>query len=237
MPAYEDLAQRQSELIRKALAGSVFAAPAHAPLPERLTGPDAELVPLPQGYRDLGWISKDDGATWSRETELSEITSWGAWEPTRRDIKSDVTSLQIAAQETNIRTIGMWTNTDLSGVRPDPTTGEVSFAQATRPTTQYWRVFALAVDGAGEDSIYLARFLPRAMVSEVDDQPWSSDDDEALVWNMTLTATHDSGAGYSIRHFFGGPGWRKLLDKMGFESEPAGPRRESRMAATVTTTF
>lgn len=242
MPAYEELASRQAELIRKALAGSVFVAPIGAALPERLTsGRDAGLVPLPKGYGDLGWINKDDGVNWSRETEVSEVTSWGAWEPTRRDIQSDVTEMKIVAQETNIKTLGMYNNTDLSAVRAHPETGEVSFSTAVRPSTQYWRIFAVFADGAGDDTIYVGRLLPRAMVSEVGEQVWTDGEDDPVSYEMTLTATRDSGAGFSIRHFFGGPGWRKLLGQMGFEVDPGpspGPPQRQRgvglFSATVT---
>ncbi|GAA2812785.1 hypothetical protein [Saccharopolyspora taberi] len=240
MPAYEEIANRQAELIRKALAGSVFVAPYGAPLPERLTsGRDAALVPLPQGYGDLGWINKDDGVNWARETEVSEVTSWGAWEPTRRDIQSDVTEMTVVAQETNIKTLGMYNNTDLSRVRAHPETGEVSFATAVRPATQYWRVFAVFADGAGDDTIYVGRLLPRAMVSEVGEQVWTDGEDDAVSYEMTLTATRDSEAGFSIRHFFGGPGWRKLLSKMGFEADqdaPATPHRPRRSVSVVSAT-
>jgi hypothetical protein len=242
LPAYEELAQRQAELIRKALAGSVFVARHDAPLPERLTsGRDAGLVPLPPGYGDLGWINKDDGVNWSRETEVSEVTSWGAWEPTRRDIQSDVTEMKVVAQETNLRTLGMYNNTDLSAVRADAETGEVAFSTAVRPSTQYWRIFAVFADGAGDDTIYVGRLLPRAMVSEVGEQVWTDGEDDPVSYEMTLTATRDSEAGFSIRHFFGGPGWRRLLSKMGFETAPVPPPRSnsgqrgmSVISATVT---
>lgn len=239
MPAYEELAQRQAELIRKALAGSVFVAPYEAPLPERLTGGDgAELVRLPEGYGDLGWISKEEGLNWARETEVSEVTSWGAWEPTRRDIQSDVTELTVVAQETNIRTLAMYNNTDLSRVQPHRETGEVQFAQAVRPATQYWRIMAIMADGAGDNTVYVARLLPRAMVSEVGEQIWTDGEDDPLAYEMTLTATRDGEAGYAIRHFFGGPGWRKLLVKMGFwEPTPRGvdipPQRSREIDVTV----
>ncbi len=57
--------------------------------------------------------------------------------------------MTVYAQETNMCTLGMYNNTDLSHVRPDPETGEVSFATAVRPATQCWRVFAVFADGAG----------------------------------------------------------------------------------------
>jgi len=206
----------QSSLIRKALAGSVFIAPADATAPTTLTtGSGSGLTPLPTGYEDIGYVTKDDGLSWSRDTEVSEVTSWGSVEPTRRDINSDVTNLAFTAQETKKATLQLYYNVDLDAVTPDATTGEVSFAQPTRPSTRYMRVFALFVDGSGDDAIYVARFLPKAMLSEVDDQAWT-DGDDPVVYNCTLAATPDETLGYSVRHFFGGPGWKSRLDDMGF---------------------
>jgi hypothetical protein len=216
MPAYEDLANKQVELIRKALAGSLFFAPMSSTLPTTLTtGASADLATLPTGYEDIGWVSKDDGATWSRSTEVSEVTSWGAFDPTRRDINADVNGLQFTAQETKLLSLQMYYDVDLSGVTPTAITGEVQFSQPTRPSTKYYRAYGIFVDGSGVDAIYVSRSLPRASVTERGDQVWT-DGDDPVAYQMTMSAAVDSTAGYSVRHYFGGPGWRSLLVAMGF---------------------
>lgn len=216
MPTYEDIALKQAELIRKALTGSLFIAPLTASLPTTLTtGAGATLAALPDDFDDIGHVTKDDGLSWSRSTEVSEVTSWGSFDPTRRDINVDMTGLNFTAQETKRLTLEMYNAVDLSGVTPTAITGEVAFSQATRPSTKYYRAFGILVDGAGADTIYVARLLPRASVTERGDQNWT-DGDDALGYPMTMSAAVDSTAGYSVRHFFGGPGWRSLLEKMGF---------------------
>src|ERR1700754_454473 len=92
---YDQLKNKQSELIRKALEGSVFLASYTTALPTRLTAGDAsQLVPLPDGFTDLGWVDKGDGATWSRSVDTSDVESWGAVEPTRRDITKQTDGLK-----------------------------------------------------------------------------------------------------------------------------------------------
>lgn len=213
---YDAIKNLQSSLIRKALAGSVFMGDDSVAAPTALTtGATSGLAPLPDGYEDLGYVTKDDGLSWTRDTEVSEVTSWGVNEPTRRDINSDVTNLAFTAQETKAATLGLYYNVDVGAIVPDAITGEVAFSQPTRPATRYMRIFALFVDGAGTDTIYVARFLPRAMLSSVDDQTWS-DGDDPVGFPCTLTATPDEDLGYSVRHFFGGPGWKTRLADMGF---------------------
>ena len=216
MPAYEAIANKQAELIRKALAGSLFVADMSGTLPATLTtGAGADLAALPSGYTDLGWMTKDDGLTWSRSTEVSEVTSWGSFDPTRRDIVSDVSGLQFTAQETKLKTLELYHDVDLSAVTPTAVTGEIAFSQPTRPSTKYRRFYGIFVDGSGTDAIYIARLLPRATITEKGDQVWT-DGDDAVAYQMTASASVDSTAGYSVRHFFGGPGWRSLLVDMGF---------------------
>lgn len=213
---YDALKQKQSELIRKALEGSIFIADAAAPLPTAITdGATSELIELPAGYTDVGWVDKGDGATWSRSVDTSDVESWGSVEPTRRDISNQTDGLQFTAQETSRQTLELYEGLDLSGVVPDATTGEVTFDRPPRPQTRYFRVFGLFVDGVGANEIFIAKLLPRANVTDTGDQKWS-DGDDPVGYEVTLTANFDADAGTSMRFFFGGRGWKALLADMGF---------------------
>jgi hypothetical protein len=213
---YDTIQQRQSDLIRRALEGSIFIAPYTATLPTALTsGAGGDLTALPAGYEDVGWTDKKNGATWSRKPTTTDTTSWGSLEPTRQDITADVRTLKFIAQETKRLSLQLYEGTDLTGVAPDATTGEVSFSPATRPNTIFYRVFGLFVDGAAGHEIYVGRLLPRAIVTDLGDQVWTDDGDVAG-YEVTLTATVDATAGYAVRHFFGGPGWQELVSEMGW---------------------
>ncbi|MDG9703813.1 phage tail protein [Streptomyces sp. DH37] len=214
MPAWETLKNHQNTLIRKSLEGSTFIAPITSDAITSLTGADSSLNALPAGYNDLGWMS-DDGAQFSSDVETSDVTSWGAVEPTRRDIVSDVTTLQVSLQETNKHTIGLYTGADMTAVVPDATSGEVVVEKPDRPPLRYWRVLTIGVDLADAGEIYIARFLPRASLTDKDDQAFNNGDDP-LGWPVTLTGYMDDTLGYSERFYFGGPGWEALLSAMGF---------------------
>lgn len=213
---YDELKNLQSDLIRKALEGSIFLAPYTATLPIALTAGDgAGLLPLPDGYEDVGWCDKGDGATWSRSVDTSDVTSWGSAEPTRRDITKQSDGLKFTGQETKRSTIELYEGVDLSTVVPAATTGEITFDRPSRPATRYFRVFGLFQDGVGADAIYVAKLLPRANVTDSGDQKWT-DGDDPVGYEVTLTANYDEVAKTSMRFFFGGPGWRSRLVDMGF---------------------
>jgi hypothetical protein len=210
-----DLQKKQTQLIRKIQAASIFYAPIATAIPAQFTaGASADLTALPAGWDDIGLVTKDDAYTWTRDVNMSETTSHGYVDPTRRDITANVSSLAFTAQETKLRTLEVYHNIDLTGVTPTATTGEVTFNDPLTPGTRYHRVIAIGQDGAGTGTIYVIRVIPRAILSEPGEQAWSDEDE--LVYPMTMTATPDSTLGYSIRYVFGGPGWKSQLVAMGF---------------------
>lgn len=220
MPNYDDLKNKQAELIRKALDGSVFLAAATADAIASLTVDSVatpgtpELAPLPASWDDLGYLS-NDGAAFARDVASSEVTSWGSVTPTRTDITSDTTTLTVTAQETKLLTIGLATGADLANITPDAVTGEVRIAKPARPKSKHYRVLSLAVDEGDGGEIYLGRFLPRAKVSSYAEQAFGGGDDP-VSWGVTLTGEVDDELGYSEQWLFGGPGWEALLTQMGF---------------------
>lgn len=224
MSNYDGLKQKQTELIRKSLDGSVFRAPVTAdPIAAMTTstaGPPVviDLTPLPDDYDDLGWLSTD-GAQFSRDVSTSDVTSWGAVSPTRSDVTADTSTLTVVCQETKLATIGLATGADMSAVTPTALTGEVAISKPARPNSRAYRVFSLAVDQADGGEVYIGRFLPRARVTGFAEQSFGGGDDP-ISWGVTFTAEEDSSLGYSERWLFGGPGWQALLADMGFTTTP-----------------
>ncbi len=172
------------------------------------------LVALPSGWDDLGWLTSD-GAQFSRDVTASEVTSWGSVSPTRSDVTADTTSLTVTAQETKLLTIGLATGADLSAAVAAFQTGEVKIAKPVRPKSKHYRVLSVAVDQGDAGEIYIARFLPRAKVNGYSEQNFGGGD-EAIPWGVTLVGEEDSDLGFSEAWFFGGDGWNALVADMGF---------------------
>lgn len=192
----------------------MFAAPFSAAAITNLTsGASAALVALPTGYKDLGHLSTD-GASFGRETTVSEVRSFGSAEPTRSDMTSDTITMSITAQEHKALTLGMYTGADLTAATATAVTGEYQIAKPTVPGINFYRVLGLFVDRTDAGDIYLGRFMPRAQITELGEQSFG-DGDDPIQFPMTFTGKEDSVLGYSHKWIFAGPGWLALLADMG----------------------
>jgi hypothetical protein len=216
--SYATLRTKKTQLIRKARDGSVFIGPITATAITALTtGAGADLATLPGSganvYQDLGWTTTD-GVTFGRSTDISQVNSFGSVEPTRSDVTKDTITMSVTAQETKMLTMGLYTGADTSSVQGAVSTGEVQIAKPARPSFRYYRVLGLFVDT--DDSgleIYLARFMPRARITELAEQKMT-DGDQAVEYQMTFTGYEDSTLGYSHKWIWAGPGWKALLADM-----------------------
>lgn len=204
-----------AKIVVKALGGSL-AADLHLAVGQNAVGYDSgiNLKLLPSGMDDLGWLSTD-GAAFSRDVNTSDVQSWGSVTPTRSDVTSDTSTMAVTAQETKLLTIGLATGADLAAITPDAQTGEVSIAKPTRPSSKHYRALSMAVDLGDGGEIYIARYFPRAKVTNYAEQAMGGGDDP-ITWGVTLTGEEDSDLGYSERWLFGGAGWNAILSDMGF---------------------
>ena len=210
----DSLRQAKGKLIRKALGGVVLFAPMTVPVPEVFFTDDAKLVNFRNmGYFSLGWLQKSSGINFSRETEQSDVESFGAQEPTRTDFTKDVTSAAFVMQETSKGSLEFYYNVDLSKAKIG-TNSELSFTQDNIPKARYRRMLYIAEDSYNDLPIYIIKVMPKAIVSEVQENAWSADSE--ISYSVTLKASRDDELDYAVKHVFGGEGWKALAADMGF---------------------
>lgn len=222
MATYEELSSLQTELIRKSLGGSAFVAEATAPAIGAFTqvtgtAPNQviDLADLPAGYEDLGYLT-DDGMAFSTETTSSDISSFQSTSPTRSDITAETSTLTVTAQETKLLTLSLYTGVAKAGIEATAGTGEVLIKKPQRPSSRFYRVWALSVDENEHGEIYIARFMPRAKVTGKGEQSYSKQD-QAITWPVTFQGFYDTAYGAAESFMFGGAGYYALLDQMGID--------------------
>lgn len=156
-----------------------------------------------EGFECVGLTTDGDGASWTRDQDVAEVTSHGYGEPTRRDIKKDAIGLTFVAQETNKTTLELDKGQSLDGIKPGAN-GTLTIDKATKPGSQFWEFLAIGKDGDGPDAVFVLRWLPRAQVTENGEQKWSPDDE--LRTEVTISAFVDKRVGTSMREIWAGPG-------------------------------
>lgn len=218
---FEDLREAKGNLIRKALSGLILVADLDTPVPDKIMAdPEGNLVDFKTlGFRPVGWVTKGDGINFSRETESSEVESFGAQEPTRIDIIKDTNSAAFTCQETNRQVMELFYGKDLSDLTMDAN-GEFAFTPDASPETIYRRVIYIAKDGNGDNAKYIAKIMPKAVVSETGEQSWSSESE--ISYGLTMRASVDDELNYAVKHVFGGPGWLKLAESMNVPAAAEG---------------
>lgn len=213
--SFETVANRNAGNIRKALKGTVllgkFTGTTPAPLVTTLVAPNGQIL-LPDSYESAGWLS-EDGLTFSRDRDVSEVRGWGSGTVLRRDIKSDDRTIQFAMLETKRLSFELKNNMDLSATQMSAG-GEFKVPMVGQPDTLYWRLIAIGVDGVGTGRYYTAKTFNRATVSDMDDETWT-DGDDALMTNVTMTALPDTSDGTLGTEFIFGPGALAAAAAMG----------------------
>lgn len=203
MATFAEVKGHNRSLIRKILEMSIFAKPVEDDDEEITQVWDGSGLVVPPGYIPVGMTTKDDGASWTRTQESSDVTSHGYAEPTRRDITSDVTGISFTMQESKRQSLEMFHHLDLSSITTDAN-GNFYFDKPPRPVQRNWRLLALGKDGDGLEAIYVARWLPNSQVTENADQAWNEGTE--LNYPATLTAYNDDKFHTSFREIWGGPG-------------------------------
>jgi hypothetical protein len=220
MAVLSALKSAQADLIRKPLDAAVLIAPTSATIPTAwTTSSTADLIALPTGFKGLGYVTKDDGLTFSRDISVEETTSYGSVTPTRRDMVSDTTTVGFTCQETNLQTLQLYFGVDLSAATATATTGELGFSQPLQPSS-------LEVP-AGHDRAGRGRHRHRLRHPDLPGGAAVRGRRADLVgflaelsYPLTFTATPDNTAGYAARVVFGGPGGSRDLFRWDFPLPP-----------------
>ncbi|MGC0364811.1 hypothetical protein ABH922_002795 [Rhodococcus sp. 27YEA15] len=212
-----EVARHQRELILKPNRMHIFGMPMSVDPIEHITeGATSKLAELPQGAFDFGLLLKDDSITLTREVEKDEINAIGYSNPVKSDFIKDISGIGFTGLETNRYNIQNNLGMDLSEMRADPVTGEVAFDQAAIAEILQLRYLLVSQFNSGVDRIYLSRLLYCGEVAEMGEQTLS-DAGGALTWPTKVNAMVDPKYGVSVRHFFGGPGWARVLEDAGFK--------------------
>lgn len=220
MPLFGDVESHNDELVRKALGIIVAVAPYSTGAITSILDPATGLLAaLPAGYVQLGRLT-EDGASFARETEVSEIFGHASTDPARSDIRRAVKRMSMTLLEVRKKGLELAQGVSSLGetvAKIPASTGNqhVTWNEPSQPTYPYLRMIAIAMDITNTGELYVARHALRCKVTEVGEEVWS-DQDQAMVTPLTFTFYNDSTAGTPLRHFRAGPGYGQVITNEGF---------------------
>ncbi|MEV6773919.1 hypothetical protein AB0N05_35315 [Nocardia sp. NPDC051030] len=213
----------QRQLLLKPLDAAVFLAPwpTSTPVtPGNMTDASGNLLPLPAAYQSVGLIDKKSGISFARAVTAAPIEAYGEMQPVRDDITSDVTSIEFEPQQISLLNMALTTNTNLSAVQANSSSGEVGFWQPATPQINYYSAVVIGKDGTDANPIYIFKIMPKVAVTKWGGEQWTPTN--LMSEKLTLTAFKDDALGYAVAHGFGGSGWKQLLASTGFKYNATG---------------
>ncbi|MFF0816634.1 Ig domain-containing protein [Rhodococcus sp. NPDC003318] len=232
-----EVSRHQRELILKPNRAHIYGMGMEIDPIEYITeGTDSQLAELPVGAWDFGLLLKDDAITLTRELEKSDINAIGYSNPVRSDFTSDIAGLQFTGLEANRYNIENNLGVDLSQMVADPETGEIAFDQPAVTAIRQQRYLTITQFNTGDDRIYLGRLFYAGEVSEMGEQT-ITDGEGSLTWPTTVNAMVDTEHGVAVRHYFGGPGWNRVLEDAGFKRNSLTITTASLPAGTVSSAY
>lgn len=211
---FATLRDLKQSLIRKPLAGAILLAPASTAVPAAFTSGAGAVLQALTGFKSVGHISRENSPSFSVATEQSEVDAWGLLDSARTDQISRKTKISWTGLETHRLNLELYHNVDLSAVEGDAITGETEIVDPTDPSIVYHRAVFLSVDGQGDSAVYIIKFCPRFVVTEVGEQTWNQQN--VIEYAITGSAKVDDDEGYAIKTVFAGPGWLDMITDAGF---------------------
>lgn len=200
-------------LVRKALYGSVLvqdysasnAFASYSPF-DSTTGLLSSTLLTSDGWTDLGYLD-ENGVEFTPNYTTADTLSWQTRQPLRTDVTADTEQAKITVLQSTPISDCLYNGIALASAGALGGSG-YSLVKPKVPSIIYRSLLFLGVDGAAGSYSFMATLYPRALMIKPDKQDWVAKTE--VQTPLTFQAFPDSVAGYTIKRFRDGPGWRAL---------------------------
>ena len=171
------------------------------PVPTEFFTPQHLPIALPEGYKDMGFITTD-GLTETDALTAEDTMMLQSLEPVRNDVTGRVQTIAGAFGESNA-----WTNALAHGLPvsewPEAPDAPWVYDDGELSDWPYYRVFLIGQDGVGPNAVYKVEFAYRAKVTSKTDRVKSRTAPETL--GFTFGLYKDPAAGKTFTRAQNGP--------------------------------
>lgn len=225
-----------SALVRKALYGSVLvqdysagnAFASYSPF-DSATGLLSSTLLTTDGWNDLGYLD-ESGVSFTPTYSTADTMGWQTRQPLRTDVTADTEQAKLVAVQSTPITDALYNGLPLSSAGTLGASG-YTLAKPKVPAVVYRSLLFLGVDGASGNYQFVATLYPRALMVKPDKQDWIAKTEIQVP--LTFQAFPDATAGYTLKRFRDGPGWRSLA----LPNAPTGLTLGTKTATTLPITW
>lgn len=201
--------------VRKGLNAIAFLAPMTAQVPTAITDAGGALKEISAEFIPLGLITTD-GMNHSADPNSETVEALGYAEAVRTDLTKAPKTVKFTVLEPFRKgTQALVYGIDLSKVKADKTTGEITFNEAAIPALAEYRLLTIMADGPADDEWIIGRCYPRVKLNTIPEEKWAASD--AIQFDLEFATFMDETVGTSCCHYIGGSGAIKHRDAIGFE--------------------
>jgi hypothetical protein len=158
------------------------------------------------GWQDIGYLD-ESGVEFTPTYSTADTMSWQTRQALRTDVTADTEQAKIVALQSSPLTDMLYNSLPLSSAGFLGAAG-YALVKPKVPQTVYRSLLFLGVDGSAGNYQFVATLYPRALMIKPDKQDWVAKTEIQVP--LTFEAYPDSTAGYTIKRFRDGPGWRAL---------------------------
>lgn len=225
-----------SNLTRKALYGSCLVQDysasnnfaTYSPF-DSATGLLSSTLLGADGWQDIGYLD-ETGVEFTPTYTTADTMAWQTRQALRTDVTVDTEQAKVVALASSPLTDCLYNQVALASAGTLGTSN-YSMVKPKVPQTVYRSVLFVGVDGSTGSYQFMATLYPRALMVKPDKVAWIAKTEIQVP--LTFEAYPDTVAGYTIKRFRDGPGWRAL----GVPGAPTALTVGSKTATTVPITW
>ena len=181
--------------VRKHATMIIAIADYSTPAPEKFFGDDGLPCKLPDGYKQLGYVTTK-GMVEKRSVKTDDTTMLQDLEPVRSDLSSSTRQLDVTFGEANAYTEALRAGLPVASWPESKDSKTWAYTERGVSQMPLYRIYLIAQDGVGADAVYRVEFAYKTTISGFGDRTLDRTDTEDLGFTFDVLTDEKTGKQY-----------------------------------------
>lgn len=181
--------------VRKHATMIIAIADYSTPAPEIFFGDDGLPCKLPDGYKQLGYVTTK-GMVEKRSVKTDDTTMLQDLEPVRSDLSSSTRQLDVTFGEANAYTEALRAGLPVASWPESKDSKTWAYTERGVSQMPLYRIYLIAQDGVGDDAVYRVEFAYKTTISGFGDRTLDRTDTEDLGFTFDVLTDEKTGKQY-----------------------------------------